>query len=747
MYPHPSPPSIPGLFQFPPPLESPLGPPHSQISPAPTRSSLTTSASAARHDHNLTFAAQISSYTFPHHGDHYSQQARTYSPPSLRLEPLPAHTESRRRLTSLTPPLTASASPANPQAPDSALSVRPSSFSPSPRVSEYVQPDRLMNSYQANQQHRQHPWSSAAQPPPHVSHAGDHAHAYTIHGSLDGDISVKFEESAEEQPAMWSHEPSQMAYTYDAQSYSYDAVDEDMHECKEEHADEGFDSSTYTVGYPQQMLSPSQNQPWNDEMYTSPPHTLYVAIPDYTISYDEGAYAESPIPAAPEMHTYPAASLHKILPTRTVATRSYTLEGAITPLSPKPVPIFAPHATTPASPSPPVPSKRKTQSPPPMDYLRPPPTPPASHPSSSSPASVASTSASGPVAQAPPHPHAHEASSSPPSDSQGPLIQKRPRGRPRKDKRAPSPPALLDHPFPHRLPPAAGAQQQQQQQADPPGQAMFKLNMGMGGGEGGEEGGGGGDGEGREPEKKKPIMACLFCRERKIACGPPAPGGPQRCNQCTRRGLVCEYPKESRRGQHKRGARAARVEALASAAASAGGAAAIKPKPRPKPKVDTANTAPALGGSGAGAGSDGGMQMQMQAQAPTSPLTPLPSPLPLPLPSPASGSGSGSPPASAKSAANSNSNSNSNSSAERKSRTEKDKGAQAGASAKGKERAQQKQRVRAVNASGSVGESVGRKGGGSKESTRGGGGGSGGVRYGFAPSELAMAGMGMGTGT
>ena len=38
-----------------------------------------------------------------------------------------------------------------------------------------------------------------------------------------------------------------------------------------------------------------------------------------------------------------------------------------------------------------------------------------------------------------------------------------------------------------------------------------------------------GEGGEREPEKKKPIMACLFCRERKIACGPPPPGGPQRC--------------------------------------------------------------------------------------------------------------------------------------------------------------------------------------------------------------------------
>ncbi|KAI0733335.1 hypothetical protein C8Q72DRAFT_747527, partial [Fomitopsis betulina] len=57
----------------------------------------------------------------------------------------------------------------------------------------------------------------------------------------------------------------------------------------------------------------------------------------------------------------------------------------------------------------------------------------------------------------------------------------------------------------------------------------------------------------KEPIKKKPIMACLFCRERKIACGPPDPTSPeQRCNQCARRDLLCEYPKESRRGMHKR---------------------------------------------------------------------------------------------------------------------------------------------------------------------------------------------------
>ncbi|KAI0771299.1 hypothetical protein BD413DRAFT_447802, partial [Trametes elegans] len=86
--------------------------------------------------------------------------------------------------------------------------------------------------------------------------------------------------------------------------------------------------------------------------------------------------------------------------------------------------------------------------------------------------------------------------------------------------------------------------------------------------------------EKREPEKKKPIMACLFCRERKIACGPPPAGGPQRCNQCTRRDLVCEYPKESRRGQHKRGTRAARVEALAATGGSP--PSAIKPKSKGK---------------------------------------------------------------------------------------------------------------------------------------------------------------------
>ncbi|KAF8672775.1 hypothetical protein AX14_005518 [Amanita brunnescens Koide BX004] len=50
--------------------------------------------------------------------------------------------------------------------------------------------------------------------------------------------------------------------------------------------------------------------------------------------------------------------------------------------------------------------------------------------------------------------------------------------------------------------------------------------------------------------------ACLFCRERKIACGRPPQGSDDRtCNQCSRRSLECRYPMESRRGQHKRNAK------------------------------------------------------------------------------------------------------------------------------------------------------------------------------------------------
>lgn len=54
------------------------------------------------------------------------------------------------------------------------------------------------------------------------------------------------------------------------------------------------------------------------------------------------------------------------------------------------------------------------------------------------------------------------------------------------------------------------------------------------------------------PERKPPL-ACLFCRGRKIACGPPLPGSIRKtCNQCRKRSLQCHYPSESRRGMRKK---------------------------------------------------------------------------------------------------------------------------------------------------------------------------------------------------
>nr|GAT51907.1 predicted protein [Mycena chlorophos] len=51
---------------------------------------------------------------------------------------------------------------------------------------------------------------------------------------------------------------------------------------------------------------------------------------------------------------------------------------------------------------------------------------------------------------------------------------------------------------------------------------------------------------------RKPPLACLFCRGRKIACGPPIPSQ-DACNQCQRRGLTCKYPIENRRGMRRTG--------------------------------------------------------------------------------------------------------------------------------------------------------------------------------------------------
>ncbi|KAJ7904167.1 hypothetical protein B0H13DRAFT_1510747, partial [Mycena leptocephala] len=53
---------------------------------------------------------------------------------------------------------------------------------------------------------------------------------------------------------------------------------------------------------------------------------------------------------------------------------------------------------------------------------------------------------------------------------------------------------------------------------------------------------------------KKQLMACLFCRERKIGCLRPLKTSQTRhaSTQCARRDKRCEYPTESRRGQHNR---------------------------------------------------------------------------------------------------------------------------------------------------------------------------------------------------
>ncbi|KAJ7205763.1 hypothetical protein GGX14DRAFT_298897, partial [Mycena pura] len=58
----------------------------------------------------------------------------------------------------------------------------------------------------------------------------------------------------------------------------------------------------------------------------------------------------------------------------------------------------------------------------------------------------------------------------------------------------------------------------------------------------------------RRPDSKKQVMACLFCRARKIGCVRPSEDAPdQTCNQCSRRKRTgCRYPTQSRRGHHAR---------------------------------------------------------------------------------------------------------------------------------------------------------------------------------------------------
>ncbi|KAF9033421.1 hypothetical protein BDZ89DRAFT_947716 [Hymenopellis radicata] len=49
-------------------------------------------------------------------------------------------------------------------------------------------------------------------------------------------------------------------------------------------------------------------------------------------------------------------------------------------------------------------------------------------------------------------------------------------------------------------------------------------------------------------------LACVFCRRRKIACGPPDPEvSDNACDQCQKRSLKCEFVSEKRRGARKMG--------------------------------------------------------------------------------------------------------------------------------------------------------------------------------------------------
>ncbi|KAI0640594.1 hypothetical protein C8Q79DRAFT_445608 [Trametes meyenii] len=243
-----------------------------------------------------------------------------------------------------------------------------------------------------------------------------------------------------------------------------------------------------------------------------------------------GLYVDSP-QSSPFSETHFVSSIHPVPLPPPAGSRSYTLEGAITPISPPP------HAVLPIPTHPH--SARRSSSPPPMAALLPP-----------SPM-VSRTSASAPTPRAEPSPLPEPV---PPR----PVPRKRSRARKNASPtRASSPPPVVDYPFPTfpdsprtHNPSAvtddvamspmsypaptltagtAGATGPIPRAAPSgsavPGQNMFRLTARR---EGSSEDGGPQPPE-KKKEKKEPVMACLFCRERKIACGPPAPGEPRRC--------------------------------------------------------------------------------------------------------------------------------------------------------------------------------------------------------------------------
>ena len=235
-----------------------------------------------------------------------------------------------------------------------------------------------------------------------------------------------------------------------------------------------------------------------------------------------------------------------------VPTRSYTLEAAITP--PPEVPV-------PSAPCPKEDKKSEPQPQPTSTQTRTQPSPRAPRGRPRKNASRHSESLSIPK-------YRTDTSTSPPHTLHSQTL--------------PSLPVSACSSMPHPAPTLSMDEIPVPDAESKPGQAVFKLTpSSIPGVTSGLSGAGAAAGK---EGKKKPIMACLFCRERKIACGPPAPGSPNpRCkyvfgssfhsfvvfhdlivypSQCVRRGLECEYPKESRRGQHKRGPRAVRVQAL-----------------------------------------------------------------------------------------------------------------------------------------------------------------------------------------